>query len=96
MNVIVVAPEDTQFNVRERPAGLGESGSTPAENVLENIAPEDLLPGMRVRIPRGTFEGFVAAVESVDLPAKKATLKITVFGRDTMVVLGFADLVIER
>lgn len=93
LTLTAIVREGTQFNIRLiRPPG--ESPLAP-EHAPNGAASDELRPGLRLRIPRGTFEGFVAEVVSVDLSAENVVIKITIFGRDTMFTMNFSDLASE-
>lgn len=60
----------------------------------ENISIDvQLKVGDMVKIASGAMANFIGEVESVNEAAQKAMVKVTVFGRDTSIELGFADLI---
>ena len=59
------------------------------DSVSEGFA---LTVGENVKIVSGALEGFIGEVVSVNDAAQKATVKVTVFGRDTSVDVDFVDV----
>ena len=49
--------------------------------------------GDMVKIASGAMTNFIGEIESVNETAQKAMVKVSVFGRDTSIELGFADLI---
>ncbi len=49
--------------------------------------------GDMVKIASGAMANFIGEIESVNDTAQKAMVKVSVFGRDTSIELGFADLI---
>lgn len=49
--------------------------------------------GDMVKIASGAMANFIGEIESVNETAQKAMVKVSVFGRDTSIELGFADLI---
>ena len=49
--------------------------------------------GDMVKIASGAMANFIGEIESVNDTAQKAMVKVSVFGRDTSIELGYADLI---
>lgn len=49
-------------------------------------------PGEVVRVTNGPFEEFQGTIEEVNAPKEQLRVLISLFGRDTPVTLGFADI----
>jgi len=49
--------------------------------------------GDTVQIASGAMANFIGEIESINDAAQKAMVKVTVFGRETSIELGFADLI---
>ena len=48
--------------------------------------------GSSVKVIEGPFEGLTGIVESIDMENRKAQLKVSMFGRETPVELGFDQI----
>jgi len=61
---------------------------------LEDVVSEgfELKVGENVKIVSGALDGFIGEVIAVNDAAQKATVTVTVFGRDTTVDVDFVDL----
>ena len=48
--------------------------------------------GEKVKVADGPFSGFIGVVEDVNAEKKSVTVAVVVFGRNTPVVLGYAQV----
>lgn len=60
------------------------------ENKVENV---DLQVGDMVRIVSGALDSFIGEVEDLNMATQKAKVKVSVFGRDTVVDMDFVELI---
>ena len=62
----------------------------PAEQDFEDFVPFTV--GEKVKVADGPFSGFIGVVEDVNAEKKSVTVAVVVFGRNTPVVLGYAQV----
>lgn len=60
------------------------------ENRVENV---DIQVGDMVRIVSGALDSFIGEVEDLNMATQKAKVKVSVFGRDTVVDMDFVELI---
>ena len=60
---------------------------------LEEVVTDfDITPGDSVKVVSGALDGFIGTVKAVNADARKARVKVTMFGTETEVELGFFEI----
>jgi transcriptional antiterminator NusG len=58
----------------------------------EKVADSDLQVGQEVKIISGALDGFAGVIEELNNDAQKAKVKVSMFGRDTVVEVTYVQI----
>ena len=72
-----------------RKIGIGLPGEEETENKIVDI---DVEVGDLVRVISGAWEGHESTVKSINMNKQTVTIEVDMFGRETSVEIGFADI----
>ncbi len=92
INFVSNAGQPIPVKKREMDAILGLTESQKHERVEEVKVEIDIAIGERVAIKKGPFEGFTGVVQEVKPEKKELVVAVTIFGRETPVVLHVSEV----
>ncbi len=92
INFVSNAGQPIPVKKREIDAILGLSSSSRSEKVEEVKIEIDIPIGEHVKIKKGPFEGFTGIVQEVKPEKKELVVAVTIFGRETPVVLHVSEV----